>query len=64
MFGSVKCDTPKRVAVLAVHRIADDGVEIGFARLVSECGAKRTVIVGDEIKILVVSVAGSSSEEW
>jgi len=46
MFGSVKRDDANRVAVLAVHQIADGGFEIGFAEIgFRECRAKRPVIV-------------------
>jgi hypothetical protein len=57
MFGGVECDHADRVAVLAGHQIADDGFEIGFADIgFRECRAEVSVIVDDEIKILIAAV--------
>jgi hypothetical protein len=51
MFGGVERDDANRVAVLAGHRIADDGFEIGFPDIgFRECRAEVSVIVDDEIK--------------
>src|SRR5450631_1273004 len=57
MFGGVERDDSNRVAVLAGHQIADDGFEIGFADIgFRECRAEVSVIVDDEIKILIAAV--------
>src|SRR5229473_513190 len=56
MFGGVERDDSNRVAVLAGHQIADDGFEIGFSDIgFRECRAEVSVIVDDEIKILIVA---------
>src|SRR5216683_3299144 len=57
MFGGVKCDDAKRVAVLSGHHIADDGFEMGFADIgLCECGTRLPVAVDDEVKVLIVAV--------
>jgi hypothetical protein len=64
MFGGVECDDSKRVTVLARHQIADDGFEIGFANIgFCECRAEVSVIVDDEIKILIVAVRHNRRNE-
>src|SRR5229473_3624426 len=56
MFGGVERDDPNWVAVLAGHQIADDRFKIGFADIgFRECRAEVSVIVDDEIKILIVA---------
>jgi len=56
VLGGVERDDANRVAVLAGHQIADDRFEIGFADIgFGECRAEVSVIVDDEIKILIVA---------
>jgi hypothetical protein len=57
MFQRVERNDANRVAVLAGHKIVDDGfvvglIDIGFRK----CRAEVSVIVDDEIKILIVTV--------
>ena len=57
MFGGVERDDANRVAVLAGHQVGDGGFEIGFADIgFRKRGARFSIIVDDEIKILVVPV--------